>query len=196
MIPKALTGSDFEEQVFKSLARIEQHEIGTFGRYGVQAVRTMKEWQIMQSLPDIEGIIAGLQHIFDCKVCTSSSFSWAKYRQKLTQDSDVKNGSKARQLRHLRKRSKFGAKCGFLIHWNERVLVTKTEPAITYWFPVIHDSPYWGHVDAGELKSLTREDCRSMGIEVPWRIHGQDRTHKLALEWLFTTALPEYDKTK
>ena len=188
MIPKALTGSDFEEHTFTALARLEKLEIGTFGRYGVQAVRTKSEWQIMQSLPDIEGIIAGRQHIFDCKVCTASSFSWAKYR-------DETGGSKARQLRHMRKRSRFGAVCGFLMHWNERVLVTKTEPAITFWFPVQHDSPYWGHVDSGEIKSLTREECRSMGVEIPWQIHGQDRTHKLALEWLFNTVLPTYDKT-
>lgn len=179
MIPTELTGSKFEEHTLTALERIEKKELGTFGRYGVQAVHTGKEWQIMQSLPDFEGIFGTRQIIFDCKVCTQASFPWVKYREST-------GGPRSRQLRHLRKRSRFGVVCGFLLHWNARELKTKAEPAVTFWLPVQDSSPYWELVEQGEIKSLTREDCRSMGVEVPWQIHDRDRNHKLALEWLFS----------
>lgn len=182
MTPTKLTGSDLERETLTALQKLEASGIGSFGRYGVQAVRTKDDWQILQSLPDFEGIIAGHQFVFDCKACSQASFPWDKYRSET-------RGSRSRQLKHLLKRSRFGATCGFLMHWNERRLTKSIIPAKTYWLPVDHAHDYWDEVDGGTIKSLTLADCGLMGIEVPWTIEGRDRNAKMDLRWLFSFAL-------
>jgi penicillin-binding protein-related factor A (putative recombinase) len=177
VIPKKLSGAEFEFECLFALRKLESRGVGTFGRYGVQAVRTSNEWQIMQSLPDFEGVIAGKQIIFDAKVCTQASFPWAKYR------SETK-GPRARQLRHMVKRSEFGAKCGFLLHWNARDLKTKQTEAATFWIPVFH-SVYWQAVERGEIKNLNREDCNTFGFPVVWERNGRERKSSLGFHRLF-----------
>lgn len=122
----------------------------------------MEEWVIMPSLPDFEGVLhTGNQIIFDCKVCSQASFPFDKYRSET-------RGARSRQLRHMLKRSRFGAKCYFLMHWNERNLVKKTIPATTVMVPVMHDFDFWHHVESGEIKSMNRDDSLTIGVEVHW----------------------------
>lgn len=188
MTPVHLTGKDLERETLAAIAKLEDANIGAFSRYGVQAVRTKDDWQILQSLPDFEGVIAGRQYIWDCKACSQASFDWLPYRSET-------RGSKSRQLRHMLKRSRFGARCGFLMHWNERQLTKRIIPAKTYWIPIDHDSQYWADVDGGVVRSMSLADCGLIGVEIPWVVEGRDRKPKLDLRWLFTFALQEISKS-
>lgn len=162
-IPIKLTGSDLEKLVVEQCAKYEAARLASIGRYGVQSVNTGKEVIVLQSLPDFEGDIApnGRHVIFDCKACSQASFDWSKYRAET-------KGARARQLKHMRKRSRYGALCFFLIHWNERALKAKTIPAQTYALRVDDADEYWDQVDGGFTKSLTLADCERMGVWVPW----------------------------
>lgn len=133
------------------------------GRYGVQATMRKNErgelqWQPVPSMPDIEGVLQpdGRQFMTDAKCCGQAS-------QPL-HDSHVAE----RQLRHMRRRSKMGAVCFFTIHWTERMLKTRTEPAETWAFPVIDDHPFWQAFDRGEVKAIRRDDCYTHGVRVSW----------------------------
>jgi penicillin-binding protein-related factor A (putative recombinase) len=157
-----LTGAKFEAIVKERCVQLKNLRLADIGRYGVQAVRTGDAWQVMQSLPDFEGVTReGRQAIFDAKVCSQSSFALDKYRP------DTK-GSRSRQLRHMLDRSEFGVRCFFLIHWNERQLTTRKEPAITYAFPVELWHPFWRSFLAGEIKSIKRTDCETFGHAIAW----------------------------
>lgn len=162
MTPKSIKGSELEVLIAEQNAIYEDAGMACIGRYGVQAARMKEEWIIQSSLPDFEGPLAGGHHIvFDSKVCSQASFSWAPYRS-------ATRGAKARQLKHMIRRSRFKAKCFFLFHWNERVMKTKTIPAATFVLPVIHDFDYWDRVESGEVGSINIDDCNRLGIEVEW----------------------------
>lgn len=144
------------------LARLQQERgegRATGGRYGVQGVFTREgTWRPIKSLPDFEGVLqGGQQFIFDCKVCSVSSF---QLEEKKIQ----------RQLRHMLLRAEFNVICFFLIHWNERHLKTRTDPVITYAFPVHPDHPFWQSYAAGEMRVLNREDCQQYATEVEWNL--------------------------
>lgn len=116
-------------------------------------------WQPMQSLPDFEGIlIGGMQFCFDAKVCSQASFPLGE------------STMKQRQLKHLKKRARFGAICFFLIHFNERRLVTKRSPTRTITFPVRPDHPFWEAHERGEVKRITEQDAELYGIRVEWNV--------------------------
>ena len=162
MTPTKITGTEFQSLVDEQNAIYEQESLACIGKYGVQAARMKDEWIIHSSLPDYEGPLVDGRHItFDCKVCSQASFSWDKYRS-------LTRGSRSRQLRHMIKRSRFGAKCFFLMHWNERVLTKQTFPARTFVLPVMHHFDYWDKVEGGEVKSISLADCNTIGIEVEW----------------------------
>jgi penicillin-binding protein-related factor A (putative recombinase) len=168
LVPKDLSGKDFESIVEHRLEQYESERKGSFGRYGVKTnfmtnpLTKKLELMPMQSYPDFEGVVrGGRQIIFDCKVCSQSSFNWSYYRS-------ITKGSKHKQLKHMLERSNYGVTCFFLIHWNERVLKTKTVEAATYAVLVRAGHPYWDAVESGEVKSLTPEDCRTTGVEIPW----------------------------
>ena len=74
-------------------------------------------------------------------------------------------------------RAKFGALCFILLHFNPRELKTKSEPAATYAIPVLDDH-FWRMYEAGEIRSLTREDAMLNGHEIPWNLYSE-RAHKL-----------------
>ena len=157
-----MTGAKFESLIVERNREYEKLGVACIGRYGVQAARTKNEWVILQSLPDFEGSLStGRQVIFDAKVCGQASFPLDKYRSET-------GGSRSRQLRHMLKRSRFGAACFFLIHWSQRVLKRGIIQAITYRFPVHLDHPFWLAFNAGETKSLNREDCENYGTEIHW----------------------------
>lgn len=166
-----MKGKDFEKIIVERNREYRQHGTASVGRYGVQAARTNDEWIIMQSLPDFEGTLApnGNQVIFDCKVCSQASMPLSPYREE-------SKGSRRRQLRHMLDRSRFGAICFFLIHWPERELKTRTEPVMTWRFPVDVDSDFWRAFEAGEVKTLSRSDCEDHGDPIDWVTLGDGRT--------------------
>jgi len=51
-----LTGAKFEAIVKERCVQLKNLRLADIGRYGVQAVRTGDAWQVMQSLPDFEGV--------------------------------------------------------------------------------------------------------------------------------------------
>ena len=165
MTPTSLTGKDLEKLVLQQNERYEADRLATVGRYGVQAVHMGDDKvQVLQSLPDFEGVFhGGRQLIFDCKACSQASFAWAKYRTET-------KGARSRQLKHMRRRSRFGAVCFFLMHWNERQLKSKTINAQTWLLPVEDTDSYWDDVDGGVVRTLTLEDCQDRGIQVNWVI--------------------------
>jgi penicillin-binding protein-related factor A (putative recombinase) len=170
LVPKEIGAKEFEAVVLFRLNQYEKDHKGHFGRYGVMTtfqrdpVTKILKLTPMQSYPDFEGVVkGGRQIIFDCKVCSASSFNWSRYRS-------VTKGARHKQLKHMLARSNYGVTCFFLVHWNERALKTKTVPAATYAVPVRAGHPYWDAVESGEIKSLTIEDCRTVGVEIPWLV--------------------------
>jgi penicillin-binding protein-related factor A (putative recombinase) len=123
-------------------------------------------WRPLQSLPDFEGVLApsGRQFIFDAKLCSAASL-----------DLHISHVAE-RQLRHLRKRDRFGAICFFLIHFPERALKKTTDPAQTWAFPVSAEHPFWQAFDRGEVKRITRADCEEYAVAVPWNTLPGGRT--------------------
>lgn len=164
---EAITGSQFQKQIVDLAGIYRKKQIADITQCGVQAVRTKDEWMVIQSLPDFEGVIpGGRQFIFDCKVCSQASFDLSKYR-------DDTRGARARQLRHMMNRAKFGVTCFFLIHWNPREGKTFSLPEETFALWVTPDSDLWIRFYSGAIKSITREDCREFGVEVKWEVpHG------------------------
>lgn len=158
-----LTGKDLERLVIELASEYKRRKLAHITRCGVQAVRMKDDWQVIQSLPDFEGLlIDGRQIIFDCKVCSQASFNLAKYRTET-------KGARARQLRHLLERSEFGAVCFFLLHWNQRTGKTFTQEPATYIFPVVEGSEFWELFRSGETRKIDRKDCEEFGQKVRWQ---------------------------
>ena len=169
-----LKGKELEGLVKERAVEYLEMNLADITACGVQAVMTGTAvdksplWQVIQSLPDFEGVTGfGTQFIFDCKVCSQSSFDLSKYRAEI-------RGPKSRQLRHMQKRSRFGVPCFFLMHWNSRKGVTFEEPAKTYLFPV-EESEFWHAFERAEKRSITRKDCIDFGVECKWSIYGKGR---------------------
>lgn len=166
-----MKGKEFEEITLYRLKDHEKRGDCTAGRYGVQATMRKDEqgvprWAPVSSLPDFEGILApyGRQFCFEAKVCGQAS---------LTIDDEK---FKARQLRHLMTRARFGGISFVLIHWSERRLKTRTDPPVTWAFPVHPDHEFWVAVDRREIKSITRPHCEEYGVLVPWNTLPGGRT--------------------
>jgi hypothetical protein len=164
-----LKGKDLEALVLFRASKMEDDEILTLGRYGVQA-RMMNsltppfkpEWQVVPSLPDLEGVVfgTGRQIIIECKVCSQASYPIAG-----TADKHPK------QISHMMRRAEFGALCYLLIHFNARELTKKSDPAMTIAIPVDRDAFMWRMYLANELRTLSREAAKNYGIEVPWNLY-------------------------
>jgi len=162
-----MKGSAFEKLIVERNAEYKSQKLACIGRYGVQAARMKDDWIIMSSLPDFEGTLqGGRQIIFDAKVCSQASMPLDQYRWET-------RAARARQLRHMYERSAFGAVCFFLIHWPARQLKTKSEPAITFRFPVSVYSAFWLSFEAGEVRTLSRNDCENHGVVVSWNAFGR-----------------------
>lgn len=167
MIPTRLTGRQLEDQCVKAMERAEKAGLATMSRYGVQCSRIDGEIVPIQSLPDFEGLIAdGPWFCFDAKACSASKLDLS--------DSKVK----ARQLRHLMGRAKFGGVCFLLIHWNRRELKTRIDEAETWAMPVDSAHPFWQRVGALETYAIRRDDCRDYGVAVEWTKPGKARTFR------------------
>ena len=168
-----LKGTEFQNITKDRCAEYAALNIAHVGEYGVQGVFFEKKWTPIQSLPDFEGVAAsGHQFIFDCKVESGATFDLGRFR-----DDTTPKGKKYRQLKHMRTRSRFGVPCFFLIHWNARVLTTKSFPPETYIFPVL-DNEFWDRFDTAHVKSFNRDDCDRYGVQVPWNLLGRARTYR------------------
>lgn len=175
----SLTGKEFEDLVVYRLTQIRELGFGSFCRPGVHAIPQQRfddgtvRARLIASLPDFQGVFDQPQReaVFDAKVCSKPSFDLDKYR------SETK-GARARQLRFMYERSQFGSLCFFLIHWNERKLKTKQDPAMTYAFPVIADHPFWRMFEIGEERNITRAQCEEYGVECTWSTIGREKTAK------------------
>jgi penicillin-binding protein-related factor A (putative recombinase) len=156
---------EFEDVCLVRMQAEEKRGNATMSRCGVQVSMVNGELVRIPSFPDFEGVLpGGRQFVFDCKCCNASKLQIDDYK------------FKDRQLRHMLKRAKFGAICFVLIHWTERQLVTRTDPTVTWAFPVDPAHPFWQAVDRGEIKSITREDCEEHGALVVWNTF--PREHK------------------
>lgn len=186
-----LKGKDLEALVLFRASKMEEEKILTLGRYGVQA-RMMNsltppfkpEWQVVPSLPDLEGVVfgTGRQLIIECKVCSQASYPIAG-----TGDKHPK------QIDHMMRRAQFGALCYLLIHFNARELVKKSDPAITIAIPVDREAFMWRMYMANELRTLSRNDAMNYGIEVPWNLYSS-RASKMTPD--LTYLLPDKPELK
>lgn len=180
-----MNGKEFESLVLFRIRAMEEKKLLTGGRYGVQAVMmndpvTGKPgWQVIPSLPDIEGIIGGTgqQFITELKVCSQSSYPLASTSKK-----------RPRQIDHMLLRSTFGAKCYLLVHFNEYKLIRTSREARTFAFPVHPDLPFWREYASRERLSISRDEGELYASEVRWNTHS-DRARKLTPDMSFL--LPE-----
>ena len=160
-----LKGKEFEALILFRAQRLEEQGVLTLGRYGTQVVMMnddagVPRWQPIPSLPDFDGCIkGGRQIIIEAKVCSQASYPIYHTGK-----------SRPKQIEHMLNRAKFGALCFILLHFNPRELKTKSEPAATYAIPVLDDH-FWRMYEAGEIRSLTREDAMLNGNEIPWNLY-------------------------
>lgn len=152
-----LLSKEFEELCLYRMRQEQDLGRATMSRYGVQGNFIDGKWQPVQSLPDFEGIVfGGRQFVTDCKVCSAASFPL---------DDDK---FKRRQLRHMLTRSRFGAICFLLIHFNPRELAKGVVPAATWAFPVYAEHPLWMAFDRSETKRIRPADCEEYAEHVEW----------------------------
>jgi hypothetical protein len=156
-----MKGKDFEELVMARAAKDEANGHYTLDRYGVKGAfdpRT-KMWRPIRSKPDFEGVLpGGRQLIFDAKVMGKASFSV----------SDPKHKNVIAQRNFMLHRWSFGVPTFFLIHCTERVMATKTDPAVTVAFPCDPETPWWKEVVEGTRKSFKRDELVLFGRVVYW----------------------------
>jgi len=161
-----MKGKELEELVlFRARSYDEPEHNYIMGRCGVMSFYNKGVWVPIQSLPDMEGTLASGRHfIFDCKVCSQSSYDMTGGTHK----------SFAHQLKYLRSRARFNAICFILMHFNARVLKTKSEDAFTVAFPV-RDNAFWEGYDRGEQKKISRTEAKLYGVPVEWNAPGRKK---------------------
>jgi len=189
--PASLAWRDLEQECLFAVETAEKSGRPiTMGRYGVQAVVVRDKTtgamttQVMQSLPDFEGVVGprGRQFVFDAKVCSKSSLS--------LNDSTTKE----RQLRHMLRRSRCGAACGLLVHFNRRELKQSTVPAQTWLFPVHFAVPFWERVTSHQERSIGLTAADEYGIAVEWWLPPRGRRPRLLLEVALQELLGRVDE--
>jgi len=167
MTPATLGGKDFESLIRIEGDRLHKRRLAMLTRYGTQTVYPSGEPRQIKSLPDFELTLPdSRQVVFDAKVESGPSFSMSKYRE---------GGSKHHQLRYMLEKSDYLVPCGFLIHFNQRNLKTRPEPAATIWVPVSMDVPFWGQFAAGETSTLRRSVAAEIGQAVEWAVPNRCR---------------------
>lgn len=184
-IPK-LTGRSFEKLLKGRHQDYERRGTAVVDAYSVQSSFQSDGASIsVPSPPDFEGLseLYPSQIIFDAKVCGKPHFGLDRFRDKTE---ETKRGSKRRQLTFMYRRARFGAFCFFLIHWSCRELKRSYHPQRTYLFPVHRELPFWTQFEAGEIKTLSREVCAELGVEVLWSKYPRARTFRPA--WLEAAA--------
>ena len=166
LIPTSIKGKELEELVlFRARKCDEPQGLYTVSRCGVMSFFNKGVWTPVHSLPDMGGITAdGREFVFDCKVCSQASYDLSGGTHK----------SFAHQLKYMRKRAKFGATCFILMHFNERILKTRSDPSFTVLFP-IGETAFWLGYDEGSQKNITRTEAELYGIAVSWDSPGKKR---------------------
>ena len=164
MIPSSLKGKELENLLLSAAEREELKGMLTLSRYGVQGVTFNGKTILVPSLPDLEGVLhGGRQIIIEAKAVAGSSFP-------LKDDH-----FRARQYTHMVRRARFGALCFLVIHFAERNLITKREPGMTVAVPVDERIDFWRYYEAGEAKSLSRDESLRVGKIVPWVVPARCR---------------------
>ncbi len=178
MPEKSLTGREFEVLIEDRGATYKERGLLLLKKFGVQTMtelifgkRSIRE---IKSLPDYDITLPphGRQVVIDAKVCSQSSFNLSEYTWE-----GARSGPKARQLKVMLDKSRFGAVCGFLLHFNARETekTKKQFSAVTYLFPVHNDLEFWIAFSAKEKKSISLSDCERIGVRVVWDRIGQER---------------------
>lgn len=157
MTPTSLKAKEFEQLILDAGKRDKRMSIV---RYGVQVSMIKGEWVPIQSLPDFDGILDnGKQFIMEAKVSGSTSLGLNK--------AEVK----PRQIKHMLKRAQMGVPCFLIIHFNEKVMVTKTHPAITVAVPVNDEDARWELLADGKpAGNLGRCEACKMGTVITWSV--------------------------
>ena len=155
-VPAKLNGKKFEKLLLEYTVR-EKKRL-TMDRYGVQVAFIDGAWTPVPSFPDFEGVImGGKQFIVEAKSCSAASFP-------LHDDK-----FKERQYRHMKRRSKYGVPCFLIVHFNQRILKTKTVPAMTISIRVDPGMQLWKDFEAGLVKSISPELALENGSVVEWK---------------------------
>jgi len=159
MTPASLKGKEFETLLLDAAKRLEACGTLTLGRYGVQGVTFGGKTILVPSLPDLEGCLrGGRQVVIEAKCCAGASFPLAD------------DHFRKRQYAHLARRAAFGALCFITIHWAERRLASGIQCGMTVAVPVDASMPFWQRYEAGEARSLTRDESLNIGCIVPWTV--------------------------
>lgn len=177
LVPKKLNGKEFEKALIEAAARCEKQSLIVMDRYGVEVSNFGGKLTAIPSKPDFEGTRADGRHfIIEAKANSQSSFQL------------YPTVIKARQVKHMLKRSRFGSKCFLIIHFNQRILKNAVQPAFTVAIPVNDDDPRWQrYVEACEAAkrekrkvepqgSINRDEAQDMGRLVIWKIPERCRT--------------------
>ena len=179
MPDKSLTGREFEVLIEDRGLTYKERGALLVKKFGVQTMteivfgkRSIRE---IKSLPDYDMTLPpfGRQIVIEAKVCSQSSFTLSEYVWE-----GVRSGAKARQLKVMLDKSRYGAICGFLLHFNARATekTKKQFAAVTYLFPVHNEMEFWIQFSAKEKKSISLSDCERIGVRVVWDRIGQERT--------------------
>lgn len=160
-----ITGKEFEKALLFRAEKMTKDGILSLGRYGVQAVMMNNkasgkpEWQVIPSLPDLEGVIIGpgRQVIIEAKVCSQASYP--------IYHTDLK---RPKQIDHMLIRASQGALCYMIVHFNPRTLKTIQDDAVTYAFLVHPAEHFWRLYSENIMKSVDRITAEAYGIRVPW----------------------------
>lgn len=162
-----LNGKEFEALLLERASHLEDEGILNLRRYGVQAMMVADkftgkaEWMIIKSFPDFTGVIAphGRELIMEAKVCSDASYP--------LRSTDKKN---RKQITHMLERARFGSLCYLIIHFNERVLMRRTDEAVTVALRVRDEEIIWREYEYCQRHTINREEALMHGTIVPWNL--------------------------
>ena len=164
-----VSGKELEELIIYRAKEIEEPAgVYTQARCGTISIFKDNAWIPMNSLPDFTCCLkeyGGQEAVFDCKVCTQSSYPLSGGTHKSFQH----------QYKYLRKRDAFGALAFIIMHFNERKMKTTVQPELTVLLPVTN-APLWDAYDVGQQKSITRTEAALYGLPIVWDAPGRRTT--------------------
>lgn len=159
MVPASLKGRELETVILNAAKREESAGRLVLFRYGVQATVIGGQTVLLSSLPDFGGVLPGGRHFnIEAKCAAGASFPLAS------------DHFRDRQYSHMVRCARMGALSFLLIHFAARQLVTKTDPGMTVAVPVDDRMSFWRRYEAGEARSLARDQALALGRIVPWTV--------------------------
>lgn len=171
MTPENIDGKLFQQLIIHRYRKVNESGKWHADQYGVRSSAMRGPtgdlvWQPYKSLPDFEAAVApyGRQVIFDAKVCSQASFPIGGEATR-----------KKKQFQHLVERSRVGALCYLLIHFNKRVLKTRVDEAFTVLLPVKGNEDIFLPAMDGATMNLNRSEAMLRGELVPWNAYGRGR---------------------